>query len=510
MSKNNSSTRKSLLDMDGKEAKKFFLKTSSYIPIQLPSYFNFEKVLNVAIKKLNHSKLTDLMKNKRALSDTERVNYVLLINKDGQYDWRPVQIIHPLLYVNLVNKIVNNWDLILQRFSEFQSNKKIKCISIPVESTGKKSDKAETVLNWWENLEQASIKYSLQYDYCIKTDVTNCYGSIYTHSIAWAIMGKKNAKGNRSKNNFGNQLDSLIQGLQNGQTNGILQGGSLFDFIAEMVLGYSDECLTEELKKCKIENDYMIIRYRDDYRIFSNSKEVSEKIVRKLSEILSGLNMHFNSKKTDITTDIIGMAVKSDKLFWTTRRPSIFVERNKKIEYYLGLQKHLWQIYELSVKFPNSGSVTIALKEFLSRLLTINKNKEIKDLDRLISILVNIIIKSPKSIAMGTAVLGNLFKRIDNEVVSSYIEYIIQKMKNIPNVGYIEIWLQRLSVVINSDKEYEDPLSRKINSDENRIWDSSWLKKEFDESSIVDRKVIKSLKIQIPLDEVDLFSEYGK
>jgi Reverse transcriptase (RNA-dependent DNA polymerase). len=374
----------------------------------------------------------------------------------------------------------------------------------------KKSDKAETVLNWWENLEQASIKYSLEYNYCIKTDVTNCYGSIYTHSIAWAIMGKSCAKEKRrNKNDFGNQLDALIQELQNGQTNGIPQGGNLFDFIAEIVLGYSDLCLSNRLKKHDFKDNYMIIRYRDDYRIFSNSKEMSETIVKELSQVLSELNMHFNSKKTNITTDIIGTAIKPDKLFWTARRSSIFVKKDKEIEYHLGLQKHLWQIYELSEKYPNSGSVTVALKEFMDRVSSKNQNEEIKDENQLIAILVNIIVKSPKSVAMGAAVLSNLFGRLSNQKdISDYIEFIIKKMKNIPNIGYIEIWLQRLSIIIDPNREYCDPLSKKVFCDENKIWDSEWLKKGFDESSIVDRKIIKNLQVQIPLDEVDLFSEY--
>jgi hypothetical protein len=44
----------------------------------------------------------------------------------------------------------------------------------------------------------------------------------------------------------------------------------LMDFIAEMVLGYIDERLSQCLDK---KMDYRIIRYRDDYRIFTNSKK---------------------------------------------------------------------------------------------------------------------------------------------------------------------------------------------------------------------------------------------
>lgn len=38
-------------------------------------------------------------------------------------------------------------------------------------------------------------------------------------------------------------------GMQYGQTNGIPQGSVLFDFIAEIVLGYADLLLYEDLQK---------------------------------------------------------------------------------------------------------------------------------------------------------------------------------------------------------------------------------------------------------------------
>lgn len=511
--KDDEKKRKSVLEMNASEAKKFFLKSTSYVPIQLPKYFNFDRVLKNAVKKLGNKNLDDFSKHKRAIADFDDVNYELLINKDGRYDWRPLQIIHPMAYVDLVNIIVNDWDVIVNRFQEFGLNKKIQCISVPVESMSNKSDKAETVLNWWENLEQSSIRYSLKYKYCIKTDVTNCYGSIYTHSIAWAIMGKDVAKRQRQyRDSVGNRIDSKIQSLQYGQTNGIPQGGNLFDFIAEIVLGYSDLLLSEKLKD--VNENYKIIRYRDDYRIFSNSKDVSEKIIRDLSDILSELNMHFNSKKTAITTNIIESAIKEDKIFWTEKRPIIFTGSKKSRHYYLSLQKHLLQIYILSKKYPNSGSVTVALGEFLNRLLDFKNDyfqtkKYENDNMQLISIVSSIIVSSPKSIPMGMAVLSKLLKRINSDLeIHETINNIKRKMQDVPNIGYIEIWLQRLSITVERNREYEESLCKKIYSEHN-IWNSNWLKDPIDESSIVDDDVINKLKLEIPKKEVDLFSEYS-
>ena len=147
-----------------------------------------------------------------------------------------------------------------------------------------KSHKAASITDWWENVEQKTIALSLKYRYMFVSDITNCYGSIYTHTIAWALMGKDAAKQKKGKSGLlGNMIDTYMQGMQYGQTNGIPQGSVLFDFIAEMVLGYADSLVSEALTRKNI-TDYKILRYRDDYRIFCNKKDELEKIAFILQE----------------------------------------------------------------------------------------------------------------------------------------------------------------------------------------------------------------------------------
>ena len=63
----------------------------------------------------------------------EGVNYKLLNNKNGEYAWRLLQLIHPALYVALVHEITKekNWKLILEKFKEFQKGV-VNCASLPV------------------------------------------------------------------------------------------------------------------------------------------------------------------------------------------------------------------------------------------------------------------------------------------------------------------------------------------------------------------------------------------
>lgn len=180
---------KTILEMDSKEAKKFLLKSSSYFTASLPTYINLQNAINKAVKMLKCKTLVQLSKDSKSLPSTMGVNHKILVHKDGNYSWRPLQILHPIVYVDLVNEITKDkyWKEIRNLFEGFREDKRIECISIPLESTSEKSDTAETILNWWSNIEQAQIKYALDYDYCIHTDISDCYSSIYTHSIPWAI-----------------------------------------------------------------------------------------------------------------------------------------------------------------------------------------------------------------------------------------------------------------------------------------------------------------------------------
>lgn len=166
-----SNKRKSVLDMNGNQARMFFLKAESYSNCSLPKYINIEKGIAEGLRLLpkRDSNLTTLMVSKNILKEKENINYTILVNKDGAYGWRPIQLIHPLLYIDLVNTITkeNSWNALKEKFKTFQSDERIKCISIPVESNSRKNDTATSILNWWENFEQEQIKYALDYEYCI-------------------------------------------------------------------------------------------------------------------------------------------------------------------------------------------------------------------------------------------------------------------------------------------------------------------------------------------------------
>lgn len=436
----------------------------------------------------------------------ENVNHLILNNKDGRHAWRPLQLVHPVLYVSLVNRITekDHWELICSRFAEFASNKKIKCLSLPVESLTDEVDKAEQIKHWWHQIEQVSIESTLEYEYIVHTDITDCYGSIYTHSISWALHTKPEAKkkeNRQDQNLLGNIIDNHIQDMRHGQTNGIPQGAVLMDFIAEMVLGYSDMELTEKIVRLNI-NDYCILRYRDDYRIFVNNSQDGEKILKCLTEVMMDLGLKLNSAKTKISNQVICSSIKDDKRSWICRKQA---DKN--------LQKHLLIIHNHSIEYPNAGSLLNALGAYHKRILGLKKCDQAMPL---ISVIIDIAYHNPKVYAVCAAILSKLISFLETNQRHSVIEKTKRKFLQIPNTGHMQLWLQRISFPFAPEMDFDEPLCRLICGADEQIWNSEWisstdLQNAVDAKKIIDQQALKKLAAIIPVKEVALFvakSEY--
>lgn len=362
--------RLKVIDLTADKARKFFLQQNSYCDF-VPKYFWFEDLLLDLSNNFSHNSIS---KNERKNArNNEKINYTIYTHKNNKLSWRPLTLINPIMYVYLVHTITEqaNWKKLQDRFTEFGKCKNIICSSVPIVP---KKYKKEQILEWWYEIEQKSIQLSLTYRYVIHTDIADCYPSIYTHSIAWAVMGYKNAKKNR-KTGLGNKIDTIIQDTHLGQTNGIPQGSILMDFIAEIVLGYIDRVLELKLRKNKI-TDYKILRYRDDYRIFTNNKDIGEKILKIMAEVLLKFNLKLNSSKTKLTDDIINSSIKEDKI------NLLEVFSNKYFCDDIGnLQKILILLRNHCVEYPAGGKICEYLEEISDKLLEqIKNNKKISPL----------------------------------------------------------------------------------------------------------------------------------
>ena len=472
--------QKTILDLTRDELKEFFLQEKNYCTTPLPSYIKFKPLLSALydiveeIKKKEKKEKKEKTGKKKKIENIKQkkqYNHTIFMNKDGAYSWRPIELINPVIYCLLIHAIKESFDEITSRFKEFQSNSEyIECMSIPVVNMDSmKHEQKYQILEWWKQVEQKSIELSLSYDYIHHTDIVNCYGSIYTHSIAWALHGEEKAKSEKyNEDLLGNKLDKLIRNMSKGQTNGIPQGSVMMDFIAEMVLGYADKLLGCELKDIK---DYKIIRYRDDYRIFTNNPSDAKKILKELSVILEGLGMKLSSEKTTSSQNVIESSIKRDKL------ETLLIDFSK-----LNLQKQLLVIKShVADKHPNSGTLikmfsiylknidkVISIEKIINQYpyLTKNGNKLNKTINRLrkfeylhinisvlTSILTDIAFKNPKIYSHYILILNRLLVITDDKKLKKrLLENIKKKFDKIPNTEYLDLWLQRILLKIEDIK----------------------------------------------------------
>jgi RNA-directed DNA polymerase len=501
-----------ILELNHTEARQYFLKEESYFNFDLPNYFVFENLLQAVAGHITGHDFTTFFSTytnaggqvKRNLpTEFEEVNYKFLNNKDGKFAWRPFQLIHPALYVFLVNILTeqSNWNTIVARFTQFQANPNIRCYSIPLQSDTIQSDRATSISEWWQAIEQQSIELALKYEYVLHTDISDCYGSIYTHSVPWAIHTKPVAKARRRDLTLvGNSIDKHLQDMSYGQTNGIPQGSVLMDFVAEMVLGFADLELSTRIQQENIQ-DYEIIRYRDDYRIFSNNPQTTEHITKLLTEILIELGMRLNAQKTIVSNNVVKNSLKPDKLYWMSAKKGA-----------KSIQEHLLLIHKLSEEHPNSGSLSKALNKFYKRIKPITETNQ--NITVLTSILVDIMYKNPRTYPIASAILSKLLSLLtDATKKNELLTLISRRFDKIPNTGHIKIWLQRLTIKLDRQRVYSENLCRKVNDATIQIWNSDWLENNLktliENSPIIDETVIADIDVVIDNSEVDMFkSDY--
>lgn len=494
-----------VLDLSEIAAKRYFLDTDSYCSIDLPKYFNFSEILEKSDSLLEQTFISDNSVIKKLKKQVE-TNYIIMSGKGSRYSWRPLQLINPYVYVSLVNLLTKkeNWEELKNIFKRFKSNNKIKNCSLPLITEAQKTKKASQILNWWRQIEQHSLETSLEFSYLFTTDITDFYPSIYTHSIAWAVNGKDTAKRDHSLTLLGNAIDCHIQMMSNAQTNGIPQGSVLMDFIAEIILGYADEELTKKLIENNIE-EYKILRYRDDYRIFVNNPCDGEAILKLLTEVLINLGLKLNSSKTQNISDLILGSIKEDKIaFLQNQWLSLFYKTTHEIPF--NAQKFLLMLYDFSRKYPNSGALKRALNDFFDNIEIDEKQSK-----PLIAIATEIAFYNSQTYPVISALLSKFIAHLSVLEKETIITKIIKKFKRMPNTGYLDIWLQRITYPFNPTMEYSEKLCKilQTSSDQISIWNFDFLSQSerdfLANISIIDNKKTQELSNIMESSEFNVF-----
>ncbi|MDN3642917.1 RNA-directed DNA polymerase [Lutimonas halocynthiae] len=248
---------------------------------KIPSVFTSEQFFDFVLKK-------DPGFPKKGSYDFIRYENMRNINVP-----RLLAIPNPIGYHNLIKTIVDNWDELTTFISEKTSNQLYKVSKVHIRK--KKDSKSLFEMNYktYEDEPNKDVDLIIGKRYKVHGDISNCFPSIYSHSIPWALLGKATAK--RKSNDkllWQNQLDFYVRNIKNQETNGLLIGPHSSNLISELILISIDH----ELVKMK----YKFTRHIDDYVCYTKHKEEAEKFLVDLNHELKKYELSLNHKKSII------------------------------------------------------------------------------------------------------------------------------------------------------------------------------------------------------------------
>ena len=125
--------------------------------------------------------------------------------------------------------------------------------------------------------------------------------------------------------------------------------------------------------------------------------------------------------------------------------------------------------------------------------------------EQMISMVVDIMYINSRTYPICCAILSKILTFINSSKREKILKSIIAKFKDVANTEYLEIWLQRITLPYNKNKDYNCKLCQKLYND-SQIWNSDWLKNSVDESLIIDKDELNKLKNEFSKEEVDKFT----
>ena len=408
---------------------------------------------------------------------------------------RIFSLIHPNIYCEVVKLIAKNWAFIIDNI--FNDDLKIFSFSFPLpvdkEKVNIKNDisgrkkvniknntsnrrrinikndtSAGTMVYNFLALEENIISDSHNYKYILRADISKCYHSIYTHSIAWALHGKLEAREDKENLTLlGNKLDKYFQLANGGQTNGIPIGSAISDVVAEIVLSSIDKEISKDSKINSM--DFIAARYKDDYRFLCNSEKDAIYIRNILEEKLREYNLFINIEKTSIMKLPQGLERKWKKLYdKNCNLPKKFLKYKSFINAY-------FYLIEIENTVPGSSMIL----KFLDSLVDIRGNlifsnlkpKEIIKVINLLSLLIDYL---PRVLAQVLAIIELFIKDIskESEVYKFVVLFIEKTYLDIVDSSNIDeyklIWIYFFAKKHNINLNCENPNFKRILS-ENRF-----------------------------------------
>ena len=374
-----------------------------------------------------------------------------LVAPKGTVGWRRFAILHPYAYWHIVTEMTSPdaWP-ILRTLLCRQTG--VASYTIPSFRMTEKTTQGANISAWLRFAEQNLIADAATFSHLAVTDIQNFYPSVYTHSLAWAVDGRRVIKANQhnTRDYVGNRIDKLFQSAHNNQTNGIPIGSMVSDMAAELVLTDVDERLGQVLASPAYSGEEVLVaRFRDDYRILTTSYHTAYKVVQEISEALrERFDLTLSGEKTSIEPDVLSGAFRP----WSrAAAKSISIQRvvNESEEISgLAMKGALIDIYELQFDYPGSQVATSQLQKINDQLegSGVILKLRVGDLRSCVSIL-RMLLHLREDLAPNVITLmDKLLDGFSDSVAEGVVDEMVREESARPGNDYIEIWLYRLAM----------------------------------------------------------------
>lgn len=208
----------------------------------------------------------------------------------GKY--RVFGVIHPLSFFLLSNDISTNWNEI----QDFLDSSKASTAGIKIPTSRDKRDRAFTTSSFSAKDDALDNLYSA-FPLLLSLDINRFYGSVYTHSVPWAVLGKEEAQKRHAlktlDSHWSAKIDRRLRASNWNQTIGIPIGPDTSRIIAELILTRINMQLTEH---GAVEEDHFLHSI-DDYRFGAIDSNVAQKISTAFEQVIRDFHLRTREDK---------------------------------------------------------------------------------------------------------------------------------------------------------------------------------------------------------------------
>ncbi len=414
---------------------------------------------------------TKVEKNGKSFKVTQSECVTVHFPKSDLTD-RTFGIIHPEIHNDIAYHIARNWKAILSALIPKDSNVASYSFPIPVDARnpGRMGElrSGRMIYEFIGMIDDDLASIAYRYTHLVKADIKSFYPSIYTHSIAWALHGKRKIRKPANLHNYkllGNRLDRLFQYANDRCTNGVPIGPVVSDVIAEIIASGVDRLLTKSVKANNL--DCEIVRFKDDYRILVKSDTDGRRVIKYLQSALKEYNLELSEEKTSIWTLPEGLFRE-----WVSRYHAVHPRKRWRYKWKEFRELYL-AVLRIDKECPGTGVIDRFLADIMSKKGNLKVDVGLFNLQKVLSMLLMFATRRvkafPKIIAIIETVIRSPFGSSHTEEIVAYLErYLKNLSEDEERNKYLISWISYFIISNNLKRhlafkpKYKDLITRSV------------------------------------------------